>query len=165
MMKDVCFSALAMAAISALGLGGSAAQGATASATVTARILQQAAITKTSDLDYATIVPASTASTVIVAPVTGTRVCGAGLVCTGTATAARFSVAGTLGQLVTVSVPANVTLTSGSHTMTSTLLSSLVAPITLLATNEFTVGGTLAVGADQVDGVYTGTFTATVDYQ
>ena len=48
--------------------------------------------------------------------------------------------------------------------MTSTLLSS-AATLTLAATNSFNVGGTLAVGASQADGVYTGTFTATVDYQ
>ena len=67
------------------------AQAATATATAKAQILQQITVAKTSDLDYATIVTGAAASTVIVTPA-GVRTCGAGLVCTGTATAAGFSV-------------------------------------------------------------------------
>jgi len=48
--------------------------------------------------------------------------------------------------------------------MSSTLVAS-AATLTLAASNNFTVGGTLSVGGSQADGVYTGSFTATVDYQ
>ncbi|UVO55174.1 DUF4402 domain-containing protein [Sphingomonas sp. SUN039] len=157
------FKALALVGVAALGFSGSAANAATASATARASILKQITVTKTSDLDYATIVTGAAASTVIVTPA-GARTCGVGLTCTGTATAAAFTVVGTVGSVATVSVPATVTLTSGANTMTSTLVSS-TALITLAASNSFNVGGTLAVGASQADGVYTGSFTATVDYQ
>lgn len=157
------FRAAALAATAVLGLAGSAASAATATATAKAKILKQVSVTKTSDLDYATIVSSPAASTVIVAT-DGTRTCGAGLTCTGTTTAAGFGVVGTTGQVVTVTVPATVSLTSGTNTMTSTLLSS-AATLTLTGTDKFTVGGTLAVGANQIDGNYAGTFNVTVDYQ
>ena len=155
--------ALALTGVVALGFGASAASAATATANARASILRQITVTKTADLDYATIVTGAAASTVIVAPC-GARTCGVGLTCSGTATAAAFSVIGTVGQVATVSVPATVTLTSGGNNMTSTLLSS-AATLTLAATNSFNVGGTLAVGANQADGVYNGTFTVTVNYQ
>lgn len=157
------FKAFALTGIVALGFTASAASAATASAVARASILRQITVTKTADLDYATIVTGAAASTVVITPA-GARTCGAGLVCSGTATAAGFSVVGTIGQVATVSVPANVTLTSGANNMTSTLVSS-AATLTLAAANSFNVGGTLAVGANQADGVYTGNFTVTVDYQ
>ena len=164
-MTKTSIKLLALAGVAATGFGASAAQAATASATVNARILRQITVTKTSDLDFATIVSSPTASTVVVAPITSTRVCGPGLVCTGTATAANFTVDGTLGQIATVSIPAAVTLTSGANSMSASLLSSTTAPFTIAVTNTFSVGGTLSVGVSQPDGTYTGTFTATVDYQ
>jgi len=157
------FKALALVGVAALGMSASAANAATATATAKATILKQITVTKTADLDYATIVTGTAASTVIVTPA-GARTCGTGLVCSGTATAAAFSVVGTIGQIANVSVPANVTLTSGGNTLASSLVSSN-ATLTLAATNSFSVGGTLNVGANQADGVYSGTFTVTVDYQ
>ena len=157
-MKAALVGTVAAAAFASTG-----AQAATATATARAQILQQLTVTRVADLDYATIVTGAAASTVIVTPA-GARTCGAGLVCTGTATAANFSVVGTIGQVATVSVPAAVTLTSGANTMASTLVSS-TALMTLAATNNFTVGGTLSVGANQADGAYAGTFTVTVNYQ
>jgi Mat/Ecp fimbriae major subunit len=157
-MKAALAGTIAAAAFASTG-----AQAATATATARAQILQQITVTRVADLDYATIVSGAAASTVIVTPA-GARTCGAGLVCTGTATAANFSVVGTIGQVATVSVPATVTLTSGANTMASTLVSS-TALMTLAATNNFNVGGTLAVGANQADGAYAGTFTVTVNYQ
>ncbi len=158
------FTKAALAAtVTAAAFVSTGAQAATATATARAQILQQVTVTRNTDLDYATIVTGAAASTVIVTPA-GVRTCGVGLVCTGTATAADFSVVGTIGQVATVSVPATVSLTSGANTMTSTLVSS-TALMTLAAVNNFQVGGTLAVGASQSDGAYAGTFTVTVNYQ
>jgi Mat/Ecp fimbriae major subunit len=157
------FKALALTGVAMLGFSGTAASAATANADARATILRQITVTKTADLDYATIVTGAAASTVQVSTA-GVRTCGSGLVCTGTVTAAGFSVVGTVGQVATVSVPATVTLTSGANTMSSTLVSS-TSSITLAALNSFTVGGTLSVGANQADGVYLGNFTVTVDYQ
>ena len=159
------FFKAALVGTAALGaFAATGAQAATATAVAKAQILKQITVTRNTDLDYATIIPGAVASTVIVTP-GGVRTCGAGLVCTGTASAADFSVTGTIGQVATVAVPATVTLTSGVNTMTSTLLAS-AATITLAATNNFQVGGTLSVGANQVDGAYVSApFTVTVNYQ
>lgn len=158
------FKALALVGVATLGFGATAANAATASADAKAKILSPIVVTKTADLDYATIVTGASPATVQVSTA-GARTCGAGLVCTGTATAAGFSIVGTVGEVVTVSVPATVSLTSGPNNMSSTLVSSSAATMTLAATNAFTVGGTLSVAGNQPDGVYAGAFTVTVNYQ
>lgn len=162
-------AALAATVFSA-GFASTGAHAATASATAKAEILQQVTVTKNADLDYAVIVTGATASTVQVSTA-GVRTCGAGLTCTGTVTAADFSVAGTVGKVVTISVPASATLVSGANSMTSTLVGS-ASTMTISATaanNTFQVGGTLSVGANQADGVYQTTvaapITVTVNYQ
>jgi Mat/Ecp fimbriae major subunit len=141
---------LAGTAAIALALGSNAAQAATANADARATILTQVTVVKTSDLDFVT--PAGAGS------------CTAGLVCSGTKTAANFTVTGVVGQTVGITLPANVTLTSGTNSMTATLNSSATS-ILLDGTDAFSVGGDLAVSATQAAGAYLGTFTATVNYQ
>ena len=149
----------------ALGLGATSANAATASATARAKILRQITLTNTSDLQFGTIVTSAAPSTVAVSSV-GVRTCGAGLVCSGTTTAAGFTIGGTTGQVVTISVPASVTLNDGlGNSMTASLAASAATTTLVAGAGSFSVGGTLAVGANQVDGDYTGTFDATVDYQ
>ena len=156
-------AALAASTVAALAFGASAANAATASATAKATILKQVTLTKTADLDFGTIVTAPTAGTVTISPA-GAKTCPAPLVCTGTVAAAAFGIVGTTGQVVAITVPASVTLTSGSNNMTAALTGS-AATRTLTGTDAVTVGGALSVGASQADGVYAGTFSVTVDYQ
>ncbi len=154
----------AFATLAALGLGATSANAATATATARAKILRQITLTNTSDLQFGTIVTGATASTVAIST-GGARTCGAGLVCSGATTAADFTIGGTTGMVVTISVPASVTLTSGANSMTASLAASAATTTLVASAGNFSVGGTLAVGANQVDGDYVGTFTATVDYQ
>lgn len=164
-MKNQMLKAIvATTTLAALGLGATAANAATAMATARAKILRQITLTNTSDLQFGTIVTGTTASTVVISAAGG-RTCGAVLVCTGTTTAAGFTIGGTTGQVATISVPASVSLTSGANSMTATLAASAATTTLVANAGSFTVGGTLSVGANQVDGDYTGTFTATVDYQ
>lgn len=145
------------------GFGASTAQAATATATARAQILRQITLTRTADLDFGTIVTGAAASTVDVSDA-GVRTCGAGLTCTNAVSAAAFTIVGTTGETVTIAAAGPVTLTSGANTMTATLATSAATRV-LTGTDGFTVGGSLSVGANQADGVYTGTFTATVNYQ
>ncbi len=145
-------------------LGATSAQAATATATARAKILRQVTLTNTSDLQFGTIVSGTAASTVGISAA-GARTCGAGLVCSGTTTAAGFTIGGTTGQVVTISVPASVTLNSGTNNMTATLAASAASATMVANAGSFTVGGSLGVGANQADGDYTGTFTVTADYQ
>lgn len=164
MKMNVLKAVIAGSLVASLGMGATAANAATASATAKAKILRQVTVTNTSDLQFGTIVTGTAASTVIVSSA-GARTCGTGLICSGAFTAAGFNVTGTTGQVVTVSVPASVTLASGTNSMTASLSSSN-STLTLAANaGSFSVGGTLSVGANQADGDYSGTFAATVDYQ
>jgi len=86
----------------------------------------------------------------------------------GTTTAASFTASGSGSQTYTITLPGSAsTLSDGAaHTMTVDSVSSSVGGTgTLTAgTQTFTVGGTLHVGANQVAGAYTGSFSVTVAY-
>lgn len=154
---------IAGATLAVIG-SGTTAGAAMGNATARAKILGQVTVTRVADLEFGTIVAGAAPSTVIINPF-GVRTCGAGLVCSGAVTAAAFSVSGTAGRIVTVSVPAAITLSNGTDTMSALLAAS--APGLLLGAGGafFTVGGTLNVGSNQVDGDYSATFNATVEYQ
>ena len=164
MKSKMIKAAVAASVFAALGMGATSAQAATASATAKAKILRQVTVTNSSDLQFGTIVTGASAATVAI-DAAGARTCGAGLVCSGTSAAAAFAVGGTTGQIVTVSVPATVSLTSGANSMSAALTAS-ASSLTLVANaGSFSVGGTLSVGANQADGDYAGVFSATVNYQ
>lgn len=155
-----------LAAAATMAFGASSAQAATASADATATILQQITVTKTADLAFGTIVVGATGGNVTVANNGTTPIsCAAALACSGTNGAASFNVVGTVGEAVTVTVDPTVSLTSGSNSMTATLNPSYSGTHTLVASDVLRVGGTLAVGASQASGVYSGSFNVVVNYQ
>ncbi len=158
-------AAVATASLAALAFTATAAEAATANATARAKILRQVTLTNTSDLEFGTIVTGAAASTVDVST-SGARTCGAGLVCSGTTTAANFNIGGTATQTVNVVVPASVSLSNGSATM-NVALTSTATSVVMNSSNagSIQVGGTLSVAANQADGDYSGTFTLTADYQ
>lgn len=164
MINKMFKAAAATALIGALGLGATAANAATATGTARAKILRQVTVTNTADLQFGTIVTGAAASTVAIDSA-GARTCGAGLVCSGTTTAGAFTIGGTTGQVVTISVPATTSLTSGANSMSTTLVASATTATMVANAGSFTVGGVLSVGANQADGDYTGTYVATVNYQ
>ena len=99
---------------------------------------------------------------------TGTFTCGANLLCSGTTQVARYNVAGTNNQVVTITAP-NVTLTNQSDPA-RTLTLTVDNPRTFTLPNsgskgtEFALGGSIALSPSTVDGTYVGTFDVTVDY-
>lgn len=156
--------------IATLGLSGGTAYAApvTASVTVKARVLKQITVTKTSDLDFGTIVAGAAASTVAVS--TGAaRTCGAGLTCTGTVSSANFNISGTNNAVVTITGDNSVTLANGTGGTMAAALTRSASTLTLTNSGpvggSFQVGGTLNIAANQADGAYTGTFNVTIDYQ
>jgi hypothetical protein len=159
--------ALAGTALLALGLGATNATAATVNAQSKAKIVQPLTITKQSDLDFGAIVSGAAASTVAI-NAAGVVTCGTGLFCSGTRTAASFTVTGSNNNIVTVSAPTTVTLSNGTVNMTANL--SAPTTLNLGATGSvgtaLTFGGTLNVGANQADGVYASpNFAVTVEYQ
>jgi Mat/Ecp fimbriae major subunit len=148
------------------------AEAATRAAVTRVRTVQPITITVTRDLDFGRIVRGPTAGTVTVNPRTDarTRTGGTTLVGGGTPGAARFVVNGTASRPVQVTLGPLPTLTrvSGGGSMamnTLTMNGGINRTLTAAGTLDLRVGGRLVVAANQLDGLYTGTFTVTVDYR
>jgi hypothetical protein len=174
----------------ALLLAGTAAfaqASATASAVpATARIYAPITITVTAyhggtGLSFGDIIPGVAAGTLRLDPVADART-ATGVTTAATSSmavhAAQFTVGGQANAAYAITLPTTaVTLTSGGNNMTATLFTASVnGGATTAATaspagntgggasQAFTVGATLNVGANQVGGDYTGSFNVTVTY-
>ncbi len=176
-MFNFAKTVVASSAFAALALGATSAQAATGTGTATATILQQISVTSDRNLSFGAIAPGTSAGDVVVNNA-GTRTsCGVTAstgVCIGTTTSANFNISGSAGNTVAITLPAaatTFTLTNttgtGAETMTLKSMTGSATTATLSASGaaSFTMGGTLAVGANQVAGDYSGTFTVTVQYQ
>jgi hypothetical protein len=139
-----------------------------ASADSRALILLPLSITKVNDLDFGTVVPSSSSGTVsIAADGSGQSVTGGVTpVASGTATRAVFAGAGTAGQQVNIFVAPPPALTDGNGNSVPISLSLEKSLVTIDSTRAFSVGvgGTVTVGANQAEGLYSGTFTVLAQY-
>lgn len=88
---------------------------------------------------------------------------------TSATSAAGFSVSGEPYFHYIISLPSSVSMTSGENSMTCSLWNPYHEELNTVIDNvgydTFSVGGTLAVGPDQANGSYSGTFTCTVSYE
>jgi hypothetical protein len=160
-----------IAALYVCGLGmGTGAQAATQTATAKAITLKPLSIVKLRDLEFGTLMPSTTAGTVIVDPTTDLRTTTGGVTAAGgSPQAAQFYTYGTGNLILQVTrgpLPV-LNRAGGGATMNVTLL-TLNGP-TLRVLNaagliDLRVGGTLAVSANQLDGSYAGSFDITVTY-
>jgi hypothetical protein len=162
----------------AAGVVGAALVSAPASATPVsansngkAIILIPLKLTKVQDLDFGTVVTSASSGTVTVDPSTGTATPSGGVTLVGTtSTAAQFDFAGTANQQVSFAISSSlpISLTDGVGDSLSlsalnlSTTSAIVDPTTL--TVQVGVGGTIDVGANQVDGLYSGQFDVTANY-
>jgi len=81
-----------------------------------------------------------------------------------TASTDRFIVNGLRNRAVLISTSSGV-VTFGTHSMTFTTTRSVTNGVLSNGGSlSVSVGGTLSVGANQHDGIYTGTYTATASY-
>jgi hypothetical protein len=163
----------AAGAIAALALSGTQVAAATpsAQAAATAKIYKPLTISKAQDLDFGTIVlvGASFANEVVTVPTSGPVVCGGGanVTCSGTPTAAKFHLVGSNNAAVTVNSAAFSLTGPATLSVTPT---SLTQSVNLGGTGNTTgidvlLGGSITLGSSTPDGVYTGTWTVTADYQ
>lgn len=174
-------NSLKIALASALVLGAGALTGnasaANASATATATVVTPIAIAKATDMVFGSFYPSAVAGTVDV-DTNGTRSVTGGVTAAAsgaTPAAAKFDVTGQGSATYTIAYAAGVTLTGPGTAMALTQISDLTGAggaATLAATGTLSaggaqsiyIGGSLAVGANQVAGAYTGNITATVAY-
>lgn len=140
----------------------------TANAQAKARIVKQLTVAKKADLDFGAIVVGATGGNVSVGT-DNVRSCDTALTCTGSSARGWFEIQGSRNENVTISSDASVSLVNAADatkTMTATLARSANAlQLDNGGVGNLYVGGTLAVGANQVEGSYAGTFNVSVDYQ
>lgn len=181
MTKTLRFGAAGIAMFAAMGLS-TAAHADTAAADATAEVLAALELTNTDALNFGTVIlsATSTGGTVNV-DVAGSRTCAGDVVCgpAGVEQAAGFTVTGTAGSDVSVTVQdlvanpvslthtANVGSTNAAHNIELTaLVDSAGGSFAGFSGSEnFTVGGTIALDGSEIAGTYEGTFDVTVAYQ
>lgn len=155
----------------ALASGAPAAQAATASIPMTAKVIAAIAVTKTADLLFGTIT--ETGAGTVVLTNAGARSSTGGVTLIGGATgqAGGFDVKAASGVAYNITLPATAALTGGGDTMTaqSFTLDGAAGPYAGLtqtvATRNFKLGATLNVPGAQATGTYTGSVTVTAVYQ
>ena len=163
---------LAIVAASGLVLASSpaAAVSPASQATANAKIYKPLTISKVQNLDFGVIVlgAGAWAGEVVSLSQAGALTCGGGtnLTCSGSPQVAKYHLVGTNNATVTVSSPGfNLT---GPGTLAFT--PSAPATVNLGATGsttgvDFSIGGSITLASTTPDGVYSGTFAVTADYQ
>ena len=157
------------AALAALSFGSTAYAADTESATASAEILSTISVTKDQDMSFGQIAVNGN-GTYVLNP-DGSHTCTASLICTGTRSAAEFTVSGTTTTAVSASVTeTSINLVHATDATKSFVLSNFSVNFpdgnTLASTGrQFNVGGSLNVqAANAVAGVYQGTFNVSVEY-
>lgn len=164
MLNKTKFALLGVVAAAAMASTG--AQAATQTASAEVDIVAAVTLAQNNPLDLGVVASSGTAGTVALPTTSDTRVCSAGVTCVGAALRGRFTVSGaTSGYVVAINVPATTTLASGGNNMVLTLVPSMTSFTSTGAPQIFFVGGSLAVGANQAAGTYTGSYNVSADYQ
>jgi hypothetical protein len=149
------------------------AMAATTSSTVRTTIVQPVSMTKTSDLAFGRVISRTTANRITINQTTGVRTASLGattLLAGAPISRAAFQVVGQPAMITTVALPASTVLarTGGGASMTvNTYRRRPTGNPVIPASGAYTlnVGARLNVSANQQPGVYTGSFTVTVNYQ
>ena len=139
-------------------------------ATATATITNPASVRKLNDLYFANLT-VTTAGTAVVNPNTDTMTTTGGVLhVSGTPYSALFEAVSPVKNVVLIRIPktaATLTRVGGTETMTVdtwTLAGSANRNVVAKQPFSFKVGGTLHVNANQVEGLYVGTFTVDVQF-
>jgi hypothetical protein len=142
-----------------------AALAASTNATATATVIVPMTITAGTALNFGTFAANSTGGTVVIT--TGGARSATGSVALSSTTpgvAGSFNVTGNASSTFAITGPGPFNVSSGANTMAVTL-TGLAATGTLAGgTATILVPGTLAVGANQAPGSYTGTYAMAVEY-
>ncbi len=153
-------------ALTAALLASAGAQAASTSASGTATVIPAMTITKVSDLRFGSFAPTTSAGTVVVATGGGRTASNVSLSSLNTGGAASFNVTGSGTATYAITLPSTASMTGPGTAMgLSAFTSNPSGTGTLVAgAGTIAVGATLAVGASQTAGTYTGAFNVSVDY-
>ena len=123
-------------------------------------------VTKTQDLNFGRIVGGSGYSGSVTIDTSGARSFTGSIMLLVTAfSSARFSITGNAGKTYILTLPAEITISSGTSQMAVTAITSsipLTGVIPVSGALPFAVGGTLAVTSVQPNSTYNGNFTVSV---
>ena len=156
-------------AFAAAALGALPAGGATVQAPVNASVNKALEITRVADMSFGNILLSGTGTYTVNVSISqaGILNCPANVTCTGVTSPGTYNVSGSKQSPVQISTPSTMTLTGASGSITM----AVSAPTSLVLTNsgypgtDFNVGGTLTLTDTTKEGVYSGTFSVTADYQ
>lgn len=166
--------AFAASLLAAAALAAPGAHAAVATASASSTVVAPIAIVKSADLAFGKF--AATTGGALTVSTSGARSFTGGVVLIGgsTSTAARFDVSGDTSATYSIALGGSTTLVSGGNSMTFATISDLTGANTTtgnVASGTLTggaqsiyVGGVLTVSAAQAAGTYTGSVTATVEY-
>ncbi|MEQ1509944.1 MAG: DUF4402 domain-containing protein [Sphingopyxis sp.] len=167
-----------MTAVIAACCGTSAYAGTTQQGATETVVLRQLSFIRVDDMNFGDLIPGPTAGTVRLLP-NGTRTRTGGVTLVGSShQPARFAGKGSFNQQVLISLSSNtIQLTGPGAPMTVSLFEIGSTPTAILTTTPrrfritsasgifaFPVGASLGVGANQAAGVYSGTFSITLNY-
>ena len=164
--KYLAAGALALAAIASPAVA--APVPATTDASGKAILLIPLTITKLQDLDFGTVVTSSSAGTVTIPADGSTPIVTGGVTQAASPAPARaeFGGAGSANQQVGLFLAPPATIKDGAGHSMPISMNLEATSVTIDSTRAFSVGvgGTITVGANQVEGLYTGTFTILAQY-
>ena len=159
------------AALLALLSSPAAAVSPASQASASAKIFRPLTISLVQNLDFGTIVlgTGSWSGEVVSMSQAGSVTCGSGgnLTCSGTPQAAKYQVLGTSNSTVTISSP-SFNLINGAATLAFTPNAPAtvnIGPAGPVQGVTFSIGGSITLNSSTPDGVYTGTFAVTANYQ
>ena len=161
-------SLIAGVVITSAGLYSAALTAATITGTAQANVLTPLSIVAGANMNFGDIAgDADAATTVALDANTGNTTSPDGAATGGTTAAGAFTVTGAGTLAYTIDPIADTTLTGPGAAMTLTsIIDSLGGTGALTGgTQNFTVGATLGLNANQAAGAYTGTYSVTVNYQ
>ena len=160
----------ALALIALLGSPAAAVSPSNGQASANARIYKPLALTKVQNLDFGVIVlgTGAWAGEVVSISQAGALTCGGGtnLTCSGSPQPAKYHLSGTNNAIATVSCPGFNLTGPGTLAFTPNAPATVNLGASGLVTGvDFSIGGSITIASTTPDGVYTGNFLVTADYQ
>lgn len=155
---------MAMAAV--IFLAGDETQAASVTGHASVTVLRALSASESAPLSFGTITPAATTGSISVSPA-GAVSGSPGLTLVGGGAPGSFVVTGTPSSAITISFSSADTLTGPGPALALGDYSDDAGPAPVLdrsGTLRFSVGATLAVNAAQPPGIYSGTYSVTVNY-
>ena len=139
-------------------------------ATANAKIYKPLTISKVQNLDFGVIVlgAGAWAGEVVSISQAGALTCGGGtnLTCSGSPQVAKYHLVGTNNAVVTVSCPGFNLTGPGTLAFTPNAPATVNLGASGVTTGvDFSIGGSITLASTTPDGVYSGTFAVTADYQ